>query len=340
MASADLIDRRRVGVETHQVGALAVDAPARVIGEHPRGVLDALAQLFVRRAHLGPTATQRVLLDRALGDGDAAQLLEDRRHLAHRHAEAVVQGMGAREHPGAQPVRRRAALTRRDLRMGRAHAATTIPAGADLDAVGGHLRLGRLWQICAIGHLDALVHQLRSAAKWTAFCGQRHLHSVGDLLLARQCPAAEATLSGLAPRALRIGLLRALRERGRLAFRSPLLRLQAALQLGVLRPQAPILLTQLRHKNAQFSNLLLQLGELGHGAQRYPKTRTLSICCAAFLTRHRISVSHPPPSARTQAHFRPVANKGKPGYPVANQLRRSNSSARSGRYALVFSRSK
>jgi len=52
-----------------------------------------------------------------LSDGYPAQLAQDRRHLAHRYPDTVVQGMGAREYAIPHTVRRRSVLARIDLRV-------------------------------------------------------------------------------------------------------------------------------------------------------------------------------------------------------------------------------
>jgi len=52
-----------------------------------------------------------------LSDGYPAQLAQDRRHLAHRYPDTVVQGMGAREYAVSHTVRRRSVLARIDLRV-------------------------------------------------------------------------------------------------------------------------------------------------------------------------------------------------------------------------------
>ena len=69
MAGPDLIDGRRIGLERHQVGGLAPDPPAGVIGVHHRGLRDRRPQLRVGRAHRACGAPQGIL-----GEGPLRQL--------------------------------------------------------------------------------------------------------------------------------------------------------------------------------------------------------------------------------------------------------------------------
>ena len=154
---------------------------AGVVGEYPLGVLDTVTQLPVFLSNPCLAAAQGVLLDCALGDGYPAQLTQDRRHLAHRYPEAIVQGMGACEHALAHTVCCSAVLARIDLRVLSADRATAIETLTDLDVVGGYLRLRCLGNVGAESALDAHLTKVGAPAKRTAIplqwrCCQRPWH--------------------------------------------------------------------------------------------------------------------------------------------------------------------
>src|SRR5512135_3580461 len=67
MPCADLEDGRRVGHEDHQVGPLAPDPPARVIGVHDLRLRDAVAEGLIPLADRSRHPTQGVLGDGRLG---------------------------------------------------------------------------------------------------------------------------------------------------------------------------------------------------------------------------------------------------------------------------------
>src|SRR5205823_20491 len=104
-------------------------------------------QLLIDRPDTAHRAAPRVLRQRTLRDLHARQLAQDRRHLAQRHAEPIVQDMSASHHPVPDPVGRRPRLVRGKLGMLPAHPSAAAPTLAHGHAKLADVRLYHLRQL-------------------------------------------------------------------------------------------------------------------------------------------------------------------------------------------------
>jgi hypothetical protein len=191
-----------------------------------------------------------------LGDHHPTHGGQHHRHLPHGHPDVVVQPVRQRQHPGAQPVRRRAALISRDFRVRGSEPFPAGPALTGLQVIRGHDRGREDGQIGYRHRLDAVRDEVGRATVRAGGGGDGDGNLFGVRLRGRCQAPAELPLTGSASRLLRLAHALAGGEWSSLSFSGAL----EALDLGQGRGE---LFGELRDLARQVGHLLPQASILG-----------------------------------------------------------------------------
>jgi hypothetical protein len=185
------------------------------------------AQFLITCAHRTRRQRHRILRNRALREAHARQVFHDGGYFPHWHAMGVMQDMSQRFHSRTDPVRCRSLLSVGYVGVPAANRFSALSAAPRLNFIAAYLGLPLQRNIGDRNNFRSRFPEITAAVRTAPL--DTHGDQFGSQTRFRRASKPEEALSRLAPRGLRVRLMRPFRERGRSATPLQLLDLGAQL---------------------------------------------------------------------------------------------------------------